>query len=86
MLRYLVNLVRPGFASDPGFIFLIFAPLVVLVWGVILRVWARFRFAGSLEWLIIRATRRLTGYRSERLSADLILTSDQAYFGAVNTS
>ncbi|MFZ2488834.1 MAG: hypothetical protein WAZ19_12000 [Anaerolineae bacterium] len=84
VLRFLVNLVRPGFASDPAFIFLIFAPLVVLIWGIILRIWARFRFAGSLEWFIIWVMNQLTGYRSERLSAERILSSDQAYFGAAN--
>lgn len=80
VFRFLVNRIRPGFAADPAFIFLVFAPLVVLLWGIILRIWAHFGFAGSLEWLIIQVMKRLTGYRSERISTDRILASDQAYF------
>jgi len=79
LLRRLVALVAPDFTHDPGFLFVIFAPLSLLLWIVLVKLWARFDFAGSAEWLVVRASARITGQRSVRLDAQRLLRTSAAY-------
>lgn len=72
-LRRIVELVRPGFTTDSAFVFLVFAPLVTALWAVALRVWARWDFVGSFEWMLVEGMARWTGRRSRRLEAGRIL-------------
>jgi hypothetical protein len=81
VIRRLVELFEPDFTRDAEFIFLIFAPLILVLWVVILKLWSRARFAGSLEWLMIRGIGALTGKQSDRLNVDELLRSDRAYLG-----
>jgi hypothetical protein len=81
VIRRIVELFLPDFTRDAGFIFLVFAPLILVLWVVILKLWSRVRFAGSLEWLMIRGIGALTGKQSDRLNVDELLRSDRAYLG-----
>lgn len=79
IVRRAVQLVVPDFTHDGAFIFLIFSPLVVALWVLILKLWSRVHFAGSFEWLMIKAVAALTHKHSQRLDVDALLQSDRAY-------
>lgn len=73
VLRRGVELVKPGFTYDSGFVFLIFAPGVTFLWWIVLKLWARWSFVGSLEWMVVALNARVAGRRSGRLQAGGIL-------------
>ncbi len=65
--------------SDVGVTLLIFSPLVVILWWIILKLWARVDFKGSFEWLIIWIINKITGKQTGRLNAKAILFNVHAY-------
>ena len=80
-IRRIFEIWVPDFTYNAAFIFLIFTPFVLVLWVVILKLWSRVRFAGSLEWMMIKGIGALTGKSSDRLNVDELLRSDQAYVG-----
>jgi len=81
IIRWVFEILKPGFTYNGGFVFIVFAPVVTILWIVILKLWGRTHFAGSFEWLIVWAMGKLTGRRSQRLNVDHILRGNEAYMG-----
>jgi hypothetical protein len=78
LIRQVVNLFWPGFTYNPDFS-LLFSPLVIILWWIMVKQWEKVHFKYSFEFFIIRLTGKLTGKQTNRLNVDAILRSDDAY-------
>ncbi len=44
----------------------VFGLLNAIIWYVILRIWKRYQFKGSMEWVMVWVVQKLSGKRSAR--------------------
>ena len=79
ILGLIVGLFYPAWWSNVAFVFLIFSALILVLWRIILRYWAKIHFKGSFEWFIISAVAKFTGKKSTRLDVDHILHGYEEY-------
>jgi hypothetical protein len=64
-LQRIINLIWPTWNATMVNV-LVFGLLNTIVWFVILRVWQRYEFKGSLEWGLVTVVRKLSGKQSSR--------------------
>ncbi|HMF34356.1 MAG TPA: heparan-alpha-glucosaminide N-acetyltransferase domain-containing protein [Candidatus Lokiarchaeia archaeon] len=83
LVRQIVNLFLSGFTYNASFS-LFFSPLLLILWWIIVRRWAKVHFKYSFEYFIIHLTGKLTGKKTDRLNVDYILRSDSAYLENIN--
>ncbi len=78
-VRHIFEIFYPAFTYDFLFMFAIFAPIMAIIWIVVVRLWARVHFKASFEWMIDRLMAKFTGKQTDRLNTDYILRSSDAY-------
>ncbi len=79
LIGLIVGSFYPTWRSNVAFVFLVFSALVLILWRIVLRYWARIHFKGSFEWFVVSAVRRFAGKKSTRLDADRILHGYEEY-------
>jgi hypothetical protein len=82
-IGHIIDFIYPAWRSDAIVLIFIFAPLMLVIWFVILRLWGRVQFKGSFEWLFLQIAAKLTKKESIRLDEKLILFNPEIYIERV---
>jgi hypothetical protein len=79
LLSRIFSLIKPDWGGNGLIRLFIFCHFVLILWGLLLKLWSRVNFKYSLEYFIVEWMQRLSGCRSIRLNAESTLHSTAAY-------
>jgi hypothetical protein len=74
-----IQAIAPGTMTNLSFTVLVFAPIMAVIWLILVKLWTRVGFKGSFEWMIDHLMGKLTGKKSTRLDTGSIIMSADAY-------
>jgi Heparan-alpha-glucosaminide N-acetyltransferase, catalytic len=75
----LIGVIYPTWRANYAFMFFIFSPLMVLIWFIIVRLWEKREFKGSIEWIMIILFQKVSKKKTIKLDVKNMLYNVDAY-------
>ena len=72
LVQVLILLVPYSLRSNLMFMSLVFGPIIVVIWAIILRLWKKFSFKYSFEWWMSKIQKVLIKKKSNKLNFEII--------------